>query len=313
MSFPLHNSALPVTTATSGQPASEQRAEMEARRVAEEFESIFMAQLTAPLGPSEEGGEDDLFGSDATNMYRRMFGEQMAGSLAKQGGIGLADMILTQLRGQKDSAPQLPSHLTRALDAARAVRGGEAGVATTAAPIESLPVTNVAAEPTAPAAEHFNATRPRRVHGESVTAVSEEHQHHHEAQLPVEGRISSRFGARRDPVHGRQRFHHGVDIAAAKGSPIGAAGDGKVVFAGWQGGYGKTVVIEHADGRRSRYAHADKLLVKQGETVGVGQTIATVGSTGRSTGPHLHFEVSEHGRRVDPLRALANDLSLARR
>lgn len=314
MSFPLHNSAPPISSAIVDQPTGEHRAELEARRVAEEFESIFMAQLTAPLGPSEDGGEDDLFGSDATNMYRRMFGEQMAGSLAKGGGIGLADMILTQLRGQKDSSPQLPSHLTRALDAARAVRGGEAGMtAMPAASIEKLPIANVSTEHVAPTTEHFNATRPRRVHAAAVDSVIDEHSHPREAQLPVEGRISSHFGVRRDPVHGRHRFHNGVDIAAAKGSPIGAMGAGTVVFAGWQGGYGNTVVIEHADGRQSRYAHADKLLVKQGETVEAGQTIATVGSTGRSTGAHLHFEVSEQGRRVDPLRALAHDLQLARR
>lgn len=310
MSFPLHNSALP-SPAAIDKPATEQRAELEARRVAEEFESIFMAQLTAPLGPSEESGEDDMFRSDATDMYRRMFSEQMAGTLSKQGGIGLADMILSQLRPQKSgSSLQLPSHLNRALDAARAVRNEPTAF------VENSPVVNVATEHVAPANEHLTATRPRRVHTSPAVDASGEHHHSHEAEpmrLPVEGRISSRFGSRRDPVGGGHRFHHGVDIAAAKGSPIGAVGEGKVVFSGWQGGYGKTVVIEHADGRQSRYAHAAELLVKEGDAVHAGQTIATVGSTGRSTGPHLHFEMSENGRRIDPLQVITNDLSLARR
>jgi murein DD-endopeptidase MepM/ murein hydrolase activator NlpD len=129
----------------------------------------------------------------------------------------------------------------------------------------------------------------------------------------VEGRISSNFGLRRDPVTGNRRFHRGVDIAAPKGSPIGAFAEGTVVFAGRQGGYGKTVVIEHADGRQTRYAHAERLMVRAGDVVRAGETIATVGSTGRSTGPHLHFEVSEEGQRIDPLRALANENALARR
>jgi murein DD-endopeptidase MepM/ murein hydrolase activator NlpD len=132
--------------------------------------------------------------------------------------------------------------------------------------------------------------------------------------MPLQnGRISSNFGARRDPINGRQRQHNGIDIAAPRGTPIDAAGDGTVVFAGWQRGYGNTVIVEHADGRRTRYGHAEKLFVQPGETVEAGQVIAAVGSTGRSTGPHLHFEVIEADRRIDPLRALANDLTLARR
>lgn len=132
-------------------------------------------------------------------------------------------------------------------------------------------------------------------------------------RMPVEGRISSSFGLRRDPVHGGHKHHRGLDIAAPRGTPIEAAASGTVVFSGWRRGYGNTVTIEHADGRRTRYAHADELLVSRGDVVEAGQTIAKVGSTGRSTGPHLHFEVFEGDVRVDPLRALAKGLTLARR
>jgi murein DD-endopeptidase MepM/ murein hydrolase activator NlpD len=132
-------------------------------------------------------------------------------------------------------------------------------------------------------------------------------------RLPVHGAIRSVFGPRRDPINGRQRFHKGIDIAAPRGTPIAAAGAGTVIFAGRNHGYGNMVMIEHADGRRTLYGHAERLFVTAGDTVAAGQTIAAVGSTGHSTGPHVHFEVRENNRAVNPLSSLANDLTLARR
>lgn len=121
-------------------------------------------------------------------------------------------------------------------------------------------------------------------------------------QLPVEGRISSNFGTRRG-----HRHHKGVDIAAPRGTPIKASAEGEVVFAGWSRGYGKTVLIKHQDGLYTRYAHADKILVSHGDSVQSGQRIATVGSTGRATGPHLHFEVLKGNQRVNPMQAVADN------
>ncbi|MFY9227573.1 MAG: peptidoglycan DD-metalloendopeptidase family protein [Blastocatellia bacterium] len=115
-------------------------------------------------------------------------------------------------------------------------------------------------------------------------------------QIPVEGKISSNFGDLRV-----NRTHKGIDIAVKQGTKIEAAADGKVIFSGWQKGYGKTLIIEHKDGRLTRYAHAENLLVSQGEQVSLGQKIATVGSTGHSTGPHLHFEVIQDGKAINPL------------
>ena len=130
---------------------------------------------------------------------------------------------------------------------------------------------------------------------------------------PLRGVVRSNFGFRKDPINGKHKFHQGLDIAAKRGTPIAAAADGVVVFAGWGKKYGNNVVIEHTDGRRTRYAHADKLFVTEGETITKGQKIAAVGSTGRATGPHLHFEVIENGRNVNPLKILANDIQLVRR
>jgi murein DD-endopeptidase MepM/ murein hydrolase activator NlpD len=114
------------------------------------------------------------------------------------------------------------------------------------------------------------------------------------------GAVTSRYGVRRDPLTGRRRFHGGVDIAAERGTAIRAAAEGRVIYAGKQGGYGNTVIIEHEDGYRTRYAHADTLAVRAGDVIEAGQEIGTVGSTGRSTGPHLHFEVTKNGRRLNP-------------
>jgi len=132
-------------------------------------------------------------------------------------------------------------------------------------------------------------------------------------QLPLQGTVRSQFGMRRDPINGRMRLHQGIDIPAKRGTPIEAAAAGTVVFAGRNKGYGNMVMLEHADGRRTLYAHAQSLLVEAGDTVAAGQPIAKVGSTGHSTGPHLHFEVRERKGPVNPLSALSNDLAFARR
>lgn len=114
-------------------------------------------------------------------------------------------------------------------------------------------------------------------------------------------RITSGFGMRRDPFTGRPAFHKGVDLAAKPGTHIYPIADGVVKFSGWQGGYGRVVIVEHADGLESVYAHNSDNLVTPGQTVRADMPIAKVGSTGRSTGPHLHFEVRRDGRAVDPM------------
>ena len=118
------------------------------------------------------------------------------------------------------------------------------------------------------------------------------------------GRVSSHFGTRKlaDEDHARQ--HHGIDIAAATGTPIRAARTGTVVFAGRRGSYGNTVIVDHGGEQETLYAHADTLAVKKGDRVSRGQQIATVGSTGRSTGPHLHFEIRRRGEAIDPAPSL---------
>ena len=119
---------------------------------------------------------------------------------------------------------------------------------------------------------------------------------------PYSGPQTSGFGWREHPIYGDRRYHAGVDYSGPTGDKFWAAGDGVVVSAGWRGGYGNTVVIDHGDGLATLYAHASSLLVKSGQKVKRGQPIATIGTTGASTGPHLHFEVRQDGEPQNPSR-----------
>lgn len=120
-------------------------------------------------------------------------------------------------------------------------------------------------------------------------------------ELPVSGRVSSGFGERFHPILHSWRMHDGVDLAAAWGTPIVAAADGRVTSAGWRGGYGRAVEIAHAGGIETLYGHMSRIAAEPGESVRRGQVIGYVGASGLATGPHLHYEVHKDGRLVNPL------------
>ena len=121
---------------------------------------------------------------------------------------------------------------------------------------------------------------------------------------PLRGRISSGFGYRKDPFHRKIAFHSGIDIGSIYGTKVISTAKGTVVRAGWCKGYGKCVVIRHSDGYRTLYGHLSRVSVKSGEKVESGQTIGKVGSSGRSTGPHLHYEVIKNRKKLDPKKYL---------
>lgn len=123
-------------------------------------------------------------------------------------------------------------------------------------------------------------------------------------RAPAPGYISSGFGTRADPFTGGRDHHMGVDFDANYGDPVKSAANGIVSFAGWKNGYGNTVVVDHGDGYQTLYGHNQRNLVRVGDVVRAGQELAKVGSTGRSTGAHLHFEVHVNGRPVNPMAYL---------
>lgn len=383
-------------------PTANQREDAAVRKMAADFEALLLRQLTSSINKSDddEEGDNSLFGNGGgIGLSRQLFSEQMADTMAQNGGVGLADMILQQVqanRGKKPAASPNPE-TARALDAARFVReatpakaernkapdrAAEVTPASTAknkadgnkalsdrnrnydpviislasdedvrpaarpnASSAALPSNSAvnSIEPDEPMTSQDVASmvRPRRVfplrNTEKSSAASNTIPTYAysrlvvnapdasettgtrvsaepvKLQMFVKGPVRSVFGKRIDPINGRLRFHTGIDIAAPQGTPIGAAAEGRVVFAGPNRGYGNMVIIEHPDGTRTRYGHAARLLVQVGDSVEAGQTIATVGSTGHSTGPHLHFEVMRNGQFINPVTVLPKDFALVRR
>jgi murein DD-endopeptidase MepM/ murein hydrolase activator NlpD len=129
---------------------------------------------------------------------------------------------------------------------------------------------------------------------------------------PVVGEIefTSGFGVRMDPFVGRPAMHTGLDFRASMGDPVRATANGKVVSAGWSGGYGRMVEIDHGNGLSTRYGHLSAINVSVGQSIKIGQVVGEVGSTGRSTGPHLHYETRIDGEAVDPQKFLRAGMRL---
>ncbi|HUW62223.1 MAG TPA: peptidoglycan DD-metalloendopeptidase family protein [Candidatus Bathyarchaeia archaeon] len=124
-------------------------------------------------------------------------------------------------------------------------------------------------------------------------------------------RITSPFGLRKNPFTRRAEYHSGIDIAAIPGSQVYPVRPGEVVFSGWQPGYGKVVIVSHSDGAETLYAHNQRNLVSRGQQIGWDTPVARVGSTGNSTGPHVHFEMRRNGRAVNPTATATASLEVA--
>ena len=263
----------------SAAPQADDRRLHEAARA---LESMLLKQIVSSSG-AFRGGD-----SPGSAIRADLFASTLADAVSGSGGIGLADQVVRSLTpgGVQPAADLRAAALHPA--ALRTAQGA-------------------AAAPPAPLAHQAEAMAP-------AMALKENPYQDAEAAsadgapsgfgLPVTGRVTSRFGARLDPLTGTRSAHLGLDVAAASGTPIRAPAGGVVVAAGPRGGYGNAVEIDHGGGLVTLCAHASDLLVFAGDFVEAGQAIATVGSTGRSTGPHLHFEVRQGGQAVDPDQVL---------
>jgi murein DD-endopeptidase MepM/ murein hydrolase activator NlpD len=202
-----------------------------------------------------------LDGGFAGDTFKQMLDEAIADKMTAAGGIGMTAMFAKQL-GSTDE------------------------VGRPAAPIASAPIAHapIAHAPVA----HAPVAAPDMPEGMPSFI------------LPVAGRPTSGYGLRADPVHGTMIKHGGFDLAASAGTPVAAAAPGTVVHAGPAGTYGNLVTLRHDNGFETRYAHLSAVDVKVGDVVEAGQGVGKVGSTGHSTGPHLHFEVRHEGKTIDP-------------
>ncbi len=157
----------------------------------------------------------------------------------------------------------------------------------------------------------------RQLHRINITRIQVERLNRTLALVPYrkpvigEVEFTSGFGVRSDPFLGRPAMHTGLDFRAATGDPVRATANGKVVSSGWKGGYGRMVEIDHGNGLSTRYGHLSEINVKVGDVIKIGQVIGAVGSTGRSTGPHLHYETRIDGDAVDPQKFLRAGVRLS--
>jgi flagellar protein FlgJ len=245
-------------------------------QLAQEFEGMLMLQMVRQMRQSLlfEDQKEEGFGNETMT---DTFDVEFSRYLAKAGGIGVGAMIERQLTAQTSGAStSTPAALPAAQPAATAPG--------TAAASSMSPLVAAAA---AAAAARAAASASSSTSDPALT-------------MPLDAETTSHFGWRRDPLgHGR-KFHSGVDLRAAYGTDVPAAAAGEVTFAGDQGTYGTLVVLKHEDGMETRYAHLSSAAVKTGERVEAGQVVGQVGSTGRSTAPHLHFEVRRNGQQLDP-------------
>lgn len=245
------------------------------------LEAHFLKSLLADVANSSEGGMLD--GGFAGSTFREMLNGALADSMAKAGGIGLTKMLTKEMsKYDKDGGSG---------------DGKSAGGAKSSSPVDIKPL-------------HENHTVPLNngmasFPGLHDTSKEPSSAPHLASPLDESTVVTSKFGGRSDPLEGDPRVHAGVDLRAATGTPAHAAQDGVVVRAEAAGNYGNLVVVDHGNGLQTRYAHLSHIDVKPGDHVTEGQTVGEVGATGRVTGPHLHFEVRQNGRAIDPTSALA--------
>jgi len=229
------------------------------KKVSQEFESLFIAQLLKVMRETiEESGL--MEGGFGKSIYTDLFDQEVARSMAKRGVLGISDLLYKNLSDKNSQVGQPTS--------------------TNPAPSNEAPAQ------TSPA-DSGTSSKPE-------PEISD-------LQLPVQAPVSSSFGMRNDPFSHQATFHKGVDLAAPDGTKVVAALPGTVISAGYDTGYGNNVLIQHSGGLQTRYGHLGSVNVKAGDVVDSESVLGTVGSTGRSTGPHLHFEVTRMGKPVDPL------------
>jgi len=285
------------------------RKDPEALKIAvKELESYFAYEMIKAMRETVNSSAEKGFGNDT---YMSMFDMELARLFADR-GLGLSDMLLKGLgkslpqseetNGLKqgtEAGGQMPKNMNKGI---QGIKSGN--------PIHSQSPAVSRGDRSINYRES-KTSLPGPVNPGNIEKNNHSMPHTHLLEIddtpviPVDGVISSNFGMRKHPIHGDNRFHNGVDIAATAGTNVYPFRKGRVIFSGEQSGYGNVVTIDHGNGIISKYGHNMANLVKEGDDVDTNTVIAQVGSTGHSTGPHLHFEVKYDGEYVNPLTLIA--------
>jgi murein DD-endopeptidase MepM/ murein hydrolase activator NlpD len=249
-------------------------------QLAQEFEAMLMLQMVRQMRQSisfEDDSEKEQGLGNGT--MTDTFDIELSRYLAKSGGIGLGKMVQETLSKQT-GATSTPAQT----DAPEMLPLPDGRTTLPLAPAATL-------SPLVAAAQAAAVARAAAASAQAGTTT---------LSMPLDTTTTSGYGWRKDPLGQGRKFHAGVDLRAAYGTEVPAAAAGDVTFAGDQGGYGTTVVVRHEDGFETRYAHLSSMEVQAGDRVEAGQSVGRVGNSGRSTGPHLHFEVRRNGQQIDP-------------
>jgi murein DD-endopeptidase MepM/ murein hydrolase activator NlpD len=251
----------------AAQSASSAKQKGELKKAAQEFEAVFIAHMLKVMRETiEESGL--LEGGFGKSIYTELFDQEVSLSLAKRGALGISNI------------------LERSLSADIGTEGQRDSSSSLYEGLELAPAT------------------PSRISPNRFRRTDEKESEISDLQLPVQAPVSSYYGMRKDPFTGHLKFHKGLDLAAPEGMKVVPALPGTVVFAGYENGYGNTVLVQHPDGLQTRYGHLGSINVRVGDAVASQNILGTVGNTGHSTGPHLHFEVIRNGMPVNPSASL---------
>ena len=265
-------------------------------RLAREFEAMLMTQMLREMRRTmlEDPSHDPGLGNEAMTDTLDI---ELGQALSRVGGFGLSSALGGAL--EKRLGTKAPA----AYSTNRVALVSPASILAPPAPLIATPGRADVQVRLPPAGLQARTTTDEQVRmttdDQARTTSDEIDAGEPDLQMP-RGAITSRFGWRRDPIDGAVKFHKGIDVAQPYGHEVRAAAPGHVIATGDQGAYGTTIVVDHGGGQQTRYAHLSASAVRVGERVEGGQIIGKTGDSGRTTGPHLHFEVVENGRVVDP-------------
>jgi peptidoglycan hydrolase FlgJ len=310
----------PANSATGLTPRQERNQQL--KKACQEFESVFTNEMLKSMRKTVD--KCDLFsGGEGEEIYESLLDQELSKKMTGYGSNSLAELLYRQMSSidsatraghEAESGAEISSGADRTVShrttdtAPLADRTASTEIAGAlvdqlayvktedASIIDDQTIDSELEDIALPAAQAVN---PETQTGPDVSSAEDSL-----PGWPVKALISSRFGMRQDPFTSETKFHSGIDIAAEKGTAVSAAMSGKVIMSCNVKGYGNVVAVDHGEGLVTIYAHNEKNLVKVGDVVKKGSFIARVGSTGRSTGPHLHFEVRKDGTKINPLNFL---------